>query len=79
MRRRNGRGGSARDLDPFAQIGVGEEAVRGNDLAGGEAHDLAGKVGGRDFTHLELAGRDVERGKCDGCFVAAVRALEHAR
>ena len=76
VRRRYRRGGGARDLDPFAQIGVGEEGVGGNHLAGGEAHDLAGEIAGRDFAHLELAGRDVERGERDGCLAAALRALE---
>ena len=47
------------------EIGVGQQRVGGDHLAGRQAHDLAGKVGGRHLAHLELAGRDVERGQRD--------------
>ena len=78
VRCRNGRCRSTRDLDPLAEVRVAEESVRGHDLAGGEAYDLAGKVDSRDLTYLELAGGDVDRGKSDGYFAAEVGPLNTA-
>ena len=49
----------------LAHAVVGEQPVGGDHLARREAHDLAGEVGRRHLAHLELAGRDVERGERD--------------
>ena len=52
-------------LDPLGDVGIGQQRVGGDHLARRQAHDLAGKVGRRHLAHLELAGRDVERGQRD--------------
>ena len=69
----------AGDADPLPHLLVGEQPVGGDHLARGQAHDLAGKVRGRHLAHLELPGRDVERGERDhiGLATARLGAVEH--
>ena len=74
--RRRRRAGNA---DPLPHLLVGEQPVGGDHLARRQAHDLAGEVGRRHLAHLELAGRDVERGQRDhvGLAAAGLGAVEH--
>ncbi len=75
----NGRRRRAGDADPLPHLLVGEQPVGGDHLARRQAHDLAGEVGRRHLAHLELPGRDVERGERDHVRLAAAAlgAIEH--
>ena len=48
---------------PALDLGLAQGLVRPDRLARRQPHDLAGEVGRRRAADLELAGRDVERGK----------------